>query len=245
MELILLITFILITLFFSLFRSRIKGVIGEKTISSILYFLDKSKYKVINNVVLKNNEITSQIDHIIISDFGIFVIETKNYKGWIVGNEKSEYWTQVIYKYKQKFYNPILQNSGHIRALKNCLREFPNVEYKSIVVFSTKAEIKIDTTKDIINSNQLLQTIKKYSQVNLTENDKQKIIQKIDSSNLVNSYDKKKHIRSIEQRIDIREKYIQEKKCPKCGDNLIQRNGKFGNFSGCNSYPKCKFTRNF
>ena len=100
MEFILVLSFTLIALFFALFKARIKGAIGEKTISAILYFLDKSKYKVINNVVLKNNEITSQIDHLIISDFGIFVIETKNYKGWILGNENSEYWTQVIYKKK-------------------------------------------------------------------------------------------------------------------------------------------------
>lgn len=243
MEFILLVTFTLITLFFALSKARIKGAIGEKTISSILYFLDKSKYKVINNVVLQNNEITSQIDHIIISDFGIFVIETKNYKGWILGNENSEYWTQVIYKNKQKFYNPIFQNAGHIRVLKNCLKDFPNVDYKSIIVFSTKAEIKIDTTKDVINTHKLLHTIKKHSQVNLTEDDKQKIIRKIDASNFADSYDKKKHIRSINQRMKIRKKSIQENKCPKCGDNLIQRIGKFGNFLGCNSFPKCKFTK--
>ena len=82
MELIVAISFIFITLFYTLYKAKIKGLIGEKTIASLLYFLDKSKYKVINNVVPKNNEITSQIDHLIISDFGIFVIETKNYKGW-------------------------------------------------------------------------------------------------------------------------------------------------------------------
>lgn len=72
---------------------RIFGGVGEKTTSSILLFLDKSKYKVINNVVLKSGDKTSQIDHIVISDYGIFVIETKNYKGWILGSENSEYWT--------------------------------------------------------------------------------------------------------------------------------------------------------
>ena len=244
MELIFVLSFALFALFFALYKARIKGAIGEKTISSILYFLDKSKYKVINNVVLKNNEITSQIDHIIISDFGIFVIETKNYKGWILGNENSEYWTKVIYKKKYKFYNPILQNSGHIRALKNCLNEFPTVDYKSIIVFSTKAKIKIETTKDVINTYKLFHTIKKYRKVNLTENDKQKIIQKINVSNLANSFDKNKHIRSIEQRLKIRKKSIRENKCPKCGDNLIQKSGKFGSFLGCNSFPKCKFTKN-
>lgn len=56
------------------------------------------------------------IDHVVISKYGVFVIETKNYRGWIIGNEKSEYWTQVIYKRKERLYNPIKQNYGHIKA---------------------------------------------------------------------------------------------------------------------------------
>jgi len=54
----------------------------------------------------------------VVSNYGIFVIETKNYKGWIIGNEFDDYWTQVIFKRKEKLYNPIKQNYGHIQALK-------------------------------------------------------------------------------------------------------------------------------
>lgn len=244
MNLILIILFILLILIWGLFKSKIKGIIGEKTTSSILFFLDKSKYKVINNIVLKSGEITSQIDHIVISDYGIFVIETKNYKGWILGGENSEYWTQVIYKRKEKFYNPIRQNLGHIRTLKNCLSEYPNIEYKSIIVFSTKAEIKVNTTTDVINSYRLIATINRYKTINLTENEKESIFKKINALNLVDTYDKRQHVKSIKQRIQKRENSIRENKCPQCGDNLITRNGKYGNFLGCNSYPKCKFSRN-
>jgi hypothetical protein len=241
---------VIVILFFSLiliwgfFKTRIKGVIGEKTTSSILFFLDKSKYKVINNIVLKSGEITSQIDHIVISDYGIFVIETKNYKGWILGGENSEYWTQVIYKRKEKLYNPIRQNLGHIRTLKNCLSEYPNIEYKSIIVFSTKAEIKVNTTTDVVNSYRLIVTINRYKTINLTENEKESIFKKINALNLVETYDKRQHVKSIKQRIQKRENSIRENKCPQCGDNLITRNGKYGIFLGCNSYPKCKFSRN-
>lgn len=239
-----LVLLILSVIFFVFYKAKIKGIIGEKTVSSILYLLDNSKYKVINNVVIKNGEITSQIDHVIISDFGIFVIETKNYKGWIVGGEKSEYWTQIIFKYRNKFYNPLLQNSGHIKALKNCLGDYPHINYHSIIVFSINAEIKINTSRDVIKLHQLLRTIKKYSYVNLTETEKEKITQKIKSSNVVNSYNKRQHIKSIKLRINQREKSIAENKCPRCGNNLSKRKGKFGNFLGCNSYPKCRFTRN-
>ncbi|WP_413998127.1 NERD domain-containing protein [Flavobacterium sp. W1B] len=244
MNLEILILIFSLILIWGLFRTKIKGVIGEKTISSILYFLDKSKYKVINNIVLKAGEMTSQIDHVVISDFGIFVIETKNYKGWILGGENSEYWNQVIYKRKEKLYNPIRQNLGHIRVLRNCLTEYPNIEYKSIIVFSSKAKIKVNTITNVVNSYQLIATIKKYSCKNLTETEKENIFQKINALNLIDTYNKRQHIKSIKQRIQKRENSIRENECPQCGGNLIVRNGKFGEFLGCRSYPQCKFIKN-
>lgn len=243
MNLVILILIFLIVLILGISKTKIKGIIGEKIISSILYFLEKHKYKVINNVVLKAGEITSQIDHIVISDFGIFVIETKNYKGWIFGSENSEYWTQIIYKRKEKFYNPIRQNLGHIKALKNCLIEYPNLEYRSIIVFSSKTDIKVNTKTDVVNSYRLIATIKRYAGKNITETEKENIFEKINALNLINTYDKRQHIKSIKQKIQKRENIIRENKCPQCGEDLIIRNGKFGKFLGCKSYPKCKFTR--
>src|SRR5688572_22903440 len=111
------------------FRTYNSGIIGEKKTSYFLRFLDKSRYKVINGLVLEYDGKTTQIDHLVISDFGLFVIETKNYQGWILGNDNSEYWTQVIFKRKEKFYNPVKQNLGHIRALKKHLPEFPHINY--------------------------------------------------------------------------------------------------------------------
>lgn len=242
MEVAIFIVLILVFLFWKLFSVNIKGAIGEKRIASLLYFLDKSNYKVINNIVLEVDGKTTQIDHIVISDFGVFVIETKNYKGWILGGENSEYWTQVIFKRKERFYNPIRQNLGHIKALKICLNEFPDLKYISIIVFPSKAEIKTQTNTDVVYSSQLIKTIKKYTDVNLLENQKEAISQRINECNLIDIYDKRSHVRSIKQRIQNREEAIKENKCPQCGANLVKRNGKFGNFLGCTSYPRCKFT---
>jgi predicted RNA-binding Zn-ribbon protein involved in translation (DUF1610 family) len=243
MKLALLILLFILLLFWRLFRSRIKGAIGEKKVSSILYLLHKSNFKVINNIVLKKGERTTQIDHIVISNFGIFVIETKNYKGWIVGHENSEYWTQLIFKRKEMFFNPIRQNLGHIWALKSCLREYPNVEYKSIIVFPRTAEIKVNTSTEVIYSNQLLKTIKNYKDIKLTETEKEDIYQKIIASNLIETYNRRQHIKSIKQRVNKRESAIAANKCPQCGGDLIMRNGKFGKFLGCTSFPSCKFSR--
>jgi hypothetical protein len=117
------------------FAPKIKGYLGEKSVVFFLSQLDPSKYRVINKLMLNNGSGTSQIDHVVISGFGIFVIETKNYRGWILGSERSDYWTQVIYKRKEKLRNPILQNYGHIQALKAALAEFPNLPFISIVTF--------------------------------------------------------------------------------------------------------------
>lgn len=232
---------IIIIIFWKLYSPKIKGIIGEKSISSILYLLDKSKYTVINNIVLKRDTKTSQIDHVVISDFGIFVIETKNYKGWIVGNEKSEHWTQVLFKRKQRFYNPINQNLGHIKVLKTYLSKYPSINYIPIIVFLSKSDIKVKTTHDIINSRQLIQTIKKYNEINIEKREKEDIYKIINEANLVDIYDKTEHIKSIKKLIQKRKSDIQDNKCPQCGGKLVLRNGEYGEFLGCTSYPRCKF----
>jgi predicted RNA-binding Zn-ribbon protein involved in translation (DUF1610 family) len=180
----------------------------------------------------------------VISDFGIFVIETKNYKGWIVGNEKSEHWTQVLFKRKQRFYNPIKQNLGHINVLKTYLSKYPSINYIPIVVFLSKSDIKVKTTYNIINSRQLIQTIKKYNEINLEQREKEDIYKIINEANLVDTYDKTEHIKSIKKLIQKRKRDIQDNKCPQCGEKLVLRNGKYGKFLGCTNYPRCKFIRN-
>lgn len=93
---------IIIVLTYRILKPKIKGFMGEKTVSAILSMLDKEKYMLINDVMVEYNGKTSQIDHVVISNYGVFVIETKNYKGWIYGDEYSQYWTQVIFKRKEK-----------------------------------------------------------------------------------------------------------------------------------------------
>jgi hypothetical protein len=242
MQLVILILFISLIVLLKLYKSDIKRIIGEQTVSLYLRFLDKSKYKVIHNVVLESGEYTSQIDHIVISDFGIFVIETKNYKGWILGDEHSEYWSQVIYKRKEKLYNPIKQNLGHLKTLQKCLAEYPNLEYKSIIVFSSRATIKVTTTTDVVYTSQLLRTIKQYTDCNLTEQEKENIFEAIKAMNSIATYDKKKHVQSIQRRIEKRQNAIRDHKCPQCGSDLILRKGKFSTFLGCTNYPKCTNT---
>ena len=239
----LLIVLLVVAFIFSLFKTKVKGWIGEKAIASILSPLDDLQYKVINNLVLEVHGKTVQIDHLIISDFGIFVIETKNYQGWIVGSEHAEYWTEVIFNSKSRFYNPIRQNYGHVQALRKCLPEFPTVLFIPIVVFSSRATIKVNTTEAVIYADNLLALIHSYYQHNLTYLQKETIFEKISAMNIRDTYDKKKHVQFIKQRVKEREQAVSQDICPQCGNKLILRHGKYGNFLGCNGYPVCKFIR--
>ena len=83
------------------YESKVKGYVGEKLVSKRLSKLNKRKYKVINNLLLKTSKGTTQIDHIVISQYGLFVIETKNYKGIITGNEYDDSWNQILFNNKE------------------------------------------------------------------------------------------------------------------------------------------------
>ena len=140
-----------------------KGAIGEKRVAHILKKLPEDRYKVINNLLIQNNGHTTQIDHIVVSVYGIFVIETKTYQGWIYGGENSDYWTQNIYGNKYQLRNPIHQNYGHIKAVKNILDEYPGLPYISIVAFSRQASLGVSSNTPVIYWNQILPVISPYA----------------------------------------------------------------------------------
>lgn len=114
--------------------------------------------KIITNIYIPTEDGTTELDMVYITSSAIYVIESKNYSGWIFGNEKQRNWTSVIYKSKNKFFNPIWQNKKHIKYLKNVLGE---IEIKSIIVFSNRCEFKkLDVGDNIvIKRNKLKETI--------------------------------------------------------------------------------------
>ena len=224
--------------------SKIKGSIGEAKVNTRLNFIGK-EYIVLKDILIKSlNGYTSQIDELVLSEYGLFVIETKNYKGWIFGNEKAENWTQVIYKEKHTFRNPIKQNWSHIYALKSLLSDYPNIKYHPIVVFSGNATLKsIESSIPVIYSNKLNSTIRKLSFEKCLSIDELNKIQTIlESSELKERNARKEHIKNIKQ--NVREKKIKMANliCPRCNGELKLRNGRNGKFYGCSNYPRCRFT---
>ena len=151
---------IIIIIAIILSHPKIKGLIGEWRVRKQLRRLPEENYKVLNDITLRGKKGTSQIDHLVVSPYGIFVIETKNYNGWIHGSEDSEYWFQTFYKHKTKFRNPIKQNWSHIYAMKENLPEYKDVAYHPVIVFVGKGKLKnLDVTTDVIYSDALFESI--------------------------------------------------------------------------------------
>ena len=219
--------------------AEVLGEIGEERISRFLKMLPQDYY-IFNDIYLYNKGRTTQIDHIVISIYGIFVIETKNYKGQIYGNNNSEYWTENFYGKKYKFYNPIKQNYFHMRALQEKLKISMN-SLISIVVFSEEATLKCKMLENVIYSFELENFIKSFQKPIFDISTVKKIVDKLISYN-VNSQDVKElHIKNVQQKIYQKETLISKKICPKCGGKLVERTSEYGNFLGCSNFPSCRF----
>ena len=100
---------------------KFRGYMGEFWVKHELKKLPKDKYLVINDVMVEQNGTTHQIDHVVVSSYGIFSIETKQYNGFITGNKYDKNWIRHAGKNKYYYTNPIRQNYGHVKALSELL----------------------------------------------------------------------------------------------------------------------------
>ncbi|MBM7565755.1 NERD domain-containing protein [Paenibacillus sacheonensis] len=232
---------ILLILFIITKSPKLKGIIGEKSVVHKLNKLDKSKYITIHDLTIPSaSGRTTQIDHVVVSIYGVFVIETKNYRGWIVGDDRSEYWTQVIFKRKEKLFNPLRQNYGHIQAI-SALFPKNNLPIYGIVSFSGRADLKVKTSQDVVYASKLVRTIGKYNEVLLNMEQVEQIVEVLKTRRVVGKGINKEHIRAIKEVAATKQTMVKNNVCPKCGNELIERSGKYGKFRGCRAYPKCRY----
>ncbi|MCP3942837.1 MAG: nuclease [Desulfobacteraceae bacterium] len=224
-----------------------KGFIGEVIINiTTALFLDKNRYHLIKNVTLPTEDGTTQIDHIIVSEYGIFVVETKNMKGWIFGSEKQKMWTQSIFKHKIKFQNPLHQNYKHIKTLERVLN-IGQDKFFSVIVFVGDATFKTQMPSNVNYPRGYLDYIKSKKDVLLLKEEVKEVIQKIEMGRFEKTYKThREHVRHVKTIIA---KKQNEKACPKCGNGMILKTvkkgvntGKF--FWGCSRFPKCRETTN-
>ncbi len=220
-----------------------KGVVGEFIVNvSSKLFLDKEKYYLIKNVTLPTDDGSTQIDHIIISKYGVFVVETKNIKGWIFGNAHQKMWTQQIYKYKNKFQNPLHQNYKHTKVLGELLGLSENQLF-SVVVFVGDSTFKTEMPENITYGKGYIRFIKSKTQSKLSESEVISVIHKIESGRLIPSFKtNREHVKHVKENIA---KKLVSQTCPKCGGEMVLRKVKKGQnignkFWGCSKFPKCR-----
>jgi hypothetical protein len=187
---------------------KIKGLIGEWKVRKQLRRLPEENYKVLNDVILKGKKGTSQIDHMVISPYGIFVIETKNYSGWIHGSEDSEYWVQTFYKHKTKFRNPIKQNWSHILTIKENLPGYKDFPYYPVIVFAGKGALKnINVRADVIHPEALFETIMRYrSSRKLNDHEIGKIFTTLRGASIEDKQAKGDHVSRIKWNLRMKER---------------------------------------
>lgn len=245
----LLFVLIIISTIIKILIPQIKGKIGEKTVSFVLGQLEKENYSILNNVILKStggSTKTTQIDHVAVSVYGLFVVETKNYKGQIYGIEKSQQWTQNIYGHKYKFMNPVHQNYAHIKALETILAAngFAETPIYSVIAFPGDTELKVTTTEaSVVNYGAIAKRIQTISTTRVfTKEQVAYLVQLLQNANTLSKEVVREHINDIQKVKEDNDQKIAKGICPKCGGNLIRRKGKYGAFYGCGNYPKCRFT---
>ena len=207
--------------------------------------------KLLCNVYLPYKGRTSEIDVLMIHEKGFFVFESKNYSGWIFGSADQKQWTQCLAnKEKHRFYNPILQNSTHIKALTSFLCVSDEL-CKSYIIISKRCELK-SVPKDteqfrILNRADMLAYLKsdiKSGNVQFSPAQIDDFYNKLLPCTQVSEEVKQEHISTIKSSIANTEQPKQVNVCPRCGSALIERNGKFGKFLGCSSYSRCRYTLN-
>lgn len=239
---VLLLIIISISVYFHINQARIRGRWGEKRVSSKLLSLP-NEYHLFDDVYIEVEGRSVQIDHVIISQYGVFVIETKNYTGWIFGTDKSEYWTKNVYGTKFQFRNPLKQNYSHMKSLQ-ALLDIPANKFIPIIVFLNGATLKCHTSGIVIYSHQLNSTILSYKTHLLSEEKVLQLTKQLSSANIIDKKRQKTHVYKIKQEIYEKQILVTSSICPKCKGELVERQGKHGRFLGCSNYPKCKFTAN-
>lgn len=222
-------------------KSLIKGWFGEvQGAVAHSLFLNGDIYQSINNVTIPTANGTTQIDHVIVSRFGIFVIETKNMKGWIFGDEHSKQWTQSLFGKKHRFQNPLHQNYRHTKALADFLA-IDHEKLHSIAMFWGDVELKTPMPPNVMTKGYATY-IKNKQTVMFSDQEVIQLIEALRTGMLPKTWaTRNAHISSLKTR------HSSKTTCPKCGGALIRRTAKSGAnagqaFLGCANFPKCRHT---
>jgi restriction system protein len=221
--------------------SLFKGWAGE-AMGAVAHwaFLDKSIYFPLNNITFVTTNGTTQIDHVIVSPYGIFIVEAKNIDGWIFGDVKSPQWSVVKPGRKFRMQNPLHQNYRHVRAIVEFLG-IEEAKVHSLVMFWGECEFKTEMPANVISSGYATY-IKSFTERLIDDRDVPGIVEALKLGALPKTGETRRaHLVSLETR------HASTTVCPKCGSALVMRTARNGaragtKFYGCSAYPRCRHT---
>lgn len=224
-----------------------KGKIGEGIVNfTNSAVLNETIYTPVKNVTLQLSDgSTTQIDHILVSKYGLFVIETKNMKGWIFGDEHQKEWTQQIFKDKYHFQNPLRQNYRHLKALEEIL-EVPPTALTSVIAFVGECTFKTTMPENVFRGISYTKYIKSFDQERLNPLQIRQILSKLQRKRLEQSFTTDRaHVQNLKERME--QSVVSSTDamtCNRCGSKMVLRQNKKNGeeFYGCSNYPKCKHT---
>lgn len=185
------------------YKAKVSGDFGEYEISSVLKSLPDC-YHIMNNILLKTKKGSTQLDHVIVSPFGVFVVETKNHKGMIFGDTMGRVWTQVLRNGAHNtFYSPVLQNAGHMENLYRHIGLKRELMTGMIVFTNPEADLRNVNCPFCMRTESLYEAILSYDRQVFTEKQMYEVIKRIDSVNTSSYLNDRKHVeyvKSIKER---------------------------------------------
>jgi hypothetical protein len=188
------------------YRAALRAVLfqnrGEALLSSVVMTnFSSPDYHLMNHVTLRMNDGTTQVDHILVSRFGVFVIETKDYAGLIFASANQANWTQVFYKLKFKFQNPIFQNFRHVRAVQGVLDFLPPDAIKSVIVFTGDAKFMTETPQGVFSVSGLIDYLRRENVEVISLNRMQFCVGRLETMRLaISGKTDIEHLQSLELR---------------------------------------------
>jgi restriction system protein len=223
----------------------VKGYFGELLVRlTARLSLNRETYHRLDNLTLETRDGTTQIDHVIVSPFGVFVIETKNMGGWIFGSEREPQWTQKIFRKTFHFQNPLRQNYKHLKAVEEVLG-VPSDTVYSVVVFMGDSRCKTPMPPNVTQGLGYIRYIKSFREPVFSEEQVRGLVSLLESGRMRPSLEThRNHVTNLKKRADP----TAERSCPACGSPMLIRNVRRGaragqRFWGCSGYPKCRVTQ--
>ncbi len=217
------------------------GYVGElKVRCKTAFELDGGTYHAFHDVTLPTPDGTTQIDHVLISRYGVFVIETKHMKGAIYGDARDRTWTQALFRRRYIFFNPLRQNYKHVKAVEAAL----GLKWEclhSVVVFAGRATFETPMPENVMGIRDFVQHVRSKSSAVLGDAEVRTAVLQLKRSAISFPFARWIHLRNLRRN-------RQHPICPACGRGMLLRTAQRGanqggQFWGCGGYPSCKSTR--